>query len=40
MKSANEVINLVRHTKLLLNPKKPPGIQHDRKALRTGTKGS
>ena len=40
MKSANEVANLVRHTKRLLNPKKPPGTQHDRRVLRTGTKGS
>jgi CheY-like chemotaxis protein len=32
MKSANEVSNLVRHTRRLLNPKKPPGTQHDRKA--------
>jgi CheY-like chemotaxis protein len=32
MKSANEVANLVRHTKRLLNPKKPPGTQHDRKS--------
>jgi CheY-like chemotaxis protein len=31
MKSANEVSNLVRHTKRLLNPKKPPGIHRDRK---------
>lgn len=40
MKSANEVANLVRHTKRLLNPKKPPGTQHDHRVLRTGTKGS
>ena len=40
MKSANEVANLVRHTKRLLNPKKPPGTQQDRRVLRTGTKGS
>lgn len=40
MKSANEVANLVRHTKRLLNPKKPAGTQRDRRALRTGTKGS
>jgi CheY-like chemotaxis protein len=40
MKSANEVTNLVRHTKRLLNPRKPPGQQQDRKTLRTGTKGS
>jgi CheY-like chemotaxis protein len=31
MKSANEVSNLVRHTRRLLNPKKPPGTQHNRK---------
>ena len=40
MKSANEVANLVRHTKRLLNPKKPPSTQHGRSSLRTGTKGS
>jgi CheY-like chemotaxis protein len=38
MKSANEVANLVRHTKRLLNPKKPPGTQHDRKATHTAIK--
>jgi CheY-like chemotaxis protein len=38
MKSANEVANLVRHTKRLLNPKKPPGIQRDRKATHTAIK--
>jgi len=32
MKSANEVSNLVRHTKRLLNPKKPPGMHINRKA--------
>jgi CheY-like chemotaxis protein len=37
MKSANEVANLVRHTKRLLNPKKPAGAQRDRKAMRNGT---
>ena len=31
MKSANEVANLVRHTKRLLNPRKPPGIHRDGK---------
>ena len=38
MKSANEVANLVRHTKRLLNPKKPAGVQ--RKTPYTGTKGA
>ena len=38
MKSANEVANLVRHTKRLLNPKKPPGIQRDRKTTQTAIK--
>jgi CheY-like chemotaxis protein len=38
MKSANEVSNLVRHTKRLLNPKKPPGTQHDRKTTHTAIK--
>jgi len=38
MKSANEVANLVRHTKRLLNPKKPPGIQSDRKTTHTASK--
>ena len=35
MKSANEVSNLVRHTKRLLNPRKPPGAQRDRKTTHT-----
>jgi CheY-like chemotaxis protein len=35
MKSANEVSNLVRHTRRLLNPKKPPGTQLDRKTTHT-----
>ena len=38
MKSANEVANLVRHTKRLLNPKKPAGVQ--RKTPYTNTKGA
>lgn len=38
MKSANEVSNLVRHTKRLLNPKKPPGMHGDRKATNRATK--
>ncbi len=38
MKSANEVSNLVRHTKRLLNPKKPPGMHSDRKATNRATK--
>ena len=36
MKSANEVANLVRHTKRLLNPKKPPAIH--RKTTNRATK--
>jgi CheY-like chemotaxis protein len=38
MKSANEVANLVRHTKRLLNPKKPPGVQRHRKTTQTAIK--
>ena len=38
MKSANEVANLVRHTKRLLNPKKPPGMQSDHKTTHTAIK--
>ena len=34
-KSANEVANLVRHTKRLLTPKKPAGLQGPRKSSRT-----
>jgi CheY-like chemotaxis protein len=36
-KSANEVANLVRHTKRLLMPKKPAGSQGTRKPARTHT---
>ena len=38
MKSANEVSNLVRHTKRLLNPKKPPGMHSGRKTTNRATK--